>query len=141
MIRTDPLLACDLKNPPERADSGRVFDSPKIFCIANFNSDNIYEVVLITSDFENADLSKFRSNIYGSTRHYLSSGYSLEITFGAQKGLLKFQGICDGKAIGHSQMDYTKSKSERGLNAQVALYGKWWEFSAVSCKNGNHGAI
>lgn len=73
----------------------------------------VYEVGSITSDFSNVDLSNFRSKICNGKRHYLSKGYHLDITFGAQEGILKFQGNHDGKAIGHSKIDYNKSKAFR----------------------------
>jgi len=73
----------------------------------------VYEVGSITSDFSKVDLSRFRSKVHDGRRHYLSNGYCLDVTFGAQEGILKFQGNHDGKAIGHSKIDYNKSKAFR----------------------------
>lgn len=78
--------------------------------MADFNVADIYKIGTITSDFADVDLSAFRSNVHNQKRHYLSSGYSLNVTFGAREGILKFQGYCDGKEIGCSKIDYAESK-------------------------------
>lgn len=56
-------------------------------------------------DFSNVDLSRFESKVEGARRLY-ELEYELEVTFGAQEGVLKFKATSQGKTIGLTSIKY-----------------------------------
>jgi hypothetical protein len=112
LVYTATLYACDKETAPGRVEHQGLITSSSILTTfttyrTNWNID-VRKIGDISVDFRNVDLSVFETKRV-SDRVLYKLDYSLNVIFGAQEGVLKFEARADGQVIGKTSVDFARA--------------------------------